>query len=372
MKILILNPTLYSANSYPVLKVKSIKDCMIYSFCLAFQSLGHTVTLIAAKDYQPEFPENYDFDIIFMKAGLKKIFPIYFPFLTPLPTYLRKKGKSFDLIITSETFAIHSLLSVIFCKKNTLVWQELNEHNRMFYKIPSKLWYNTIGRLFFKNTLIIPRSEPAYYFIRQFCNTVSPTPVDHGINLKKFVIQNKKEKQFIVVAQLIKRKNIDYIIRQFSTFIQKYPQENYRLIIAGRGTEEEHLKALVSQLKMESAIHFVGFLNHSELNRYISQSIATLIATTNDLNMVSIPESIVSGTPILSNTIPALCSYIVRNCLGICKENWGIEELELMVKEQQKFFENCIQKRDDLSSENSAKRIIEAYQKFNDKSSNKR
>ena len=366
MKILILNPILYTTESYPIPKVKSIKDCMIYSLGLAFWSLGHTVTLIAAKDYQPELHEDYDFNIIFMKKEFKNLLPATFPVLPQLPAYLKKEGKSFDLIISSEVLAFHSLVSVIFCKKNTLVWQELNIHNRIFHKIPSKVWYNTIGRLFFRNTFIIPRSESAYHFIRQFCHTVSPIPVDHGVNLKKFVFHEKKEKQFIVAAQLIKRKNIDYIVWQFSAFVQKYPQEKYKLIIAGRGPEEEYLKFLVKELNIESAVHFMGFLTHEELNKQISQSIAFLIATEKDLNMVSIPESIVSGTPILSNTIPALSSFIVKNGLGICKDHWGIKELEIMIEDQQKFIINCIQKRDDLSSENSAKKMIDAYLQFND------
>jgi len=365
MNILLINPILYSSENYVIPKVVSIKDCMIYSLALAFKSLGHTVTIIAAEDYRPVKHEEYDLDILFMKTGLKKIFyPSIFPYLIHLSEYLKKKGKSFDFIITGEVFAFHSLLSAIFCKKNTVVWHELNAHNRMFHKIPSKFWYNIIGRLFFRNVLIIPRSGPAYHFIRQFCNTVSSIPVDHGVNLKKFIFSKKKEKQFIVVAQLIKRKNIDYVIRQFSGFIQKYSQENYRLIIAGKGPEEEYLKALVKELNIEPVVHFTGFLNHYELNKQIAQSIATLIATTKDLNMVSIPESIVSGTPILSNTVPALSSYIVENGLGICKDNWGIEELEQMVKRLPEFSGNCIQKRVELSSENSAKKMLDLFEEF--------
>ena len=365
MKILVINPMLYTAESYPVRKVKSIKDCMIYSLCRAFQSLGHEVTLIAADDYQPEPIEKFEFNILFMKARLKRIFPISFPFLTQLPFYLMKEGKTFDLIVTGEVFSINSLFSVIFCKKNTVVWHELNKHNRMFYKIPSKIWYNTIGRIFFKNILIIPRSESAHHFIRQFCHNVSPVPVDHGVNLEKFTYSEKKNKQFIVVTQLIKRKNIENIIRQFSLFIQKYPNENYHLLIAGRGPEEEYLKTLVKELNIEFAVCFMGFLSHDELNKHISQSIASLIATTKDLNMVSIPESIVSGTPVLSNTVPALSSYIVKNYLGICKDDWGVEEMELMIEKQQEFIINCLQKRDDLSSKSSAKKIIEIYKNEN-------
>jgi 1,2-diacylglycerol 3-alpha-glucosyltransferase len=336
---------------------------MIYSFGLAFQSLGHTVTLVAADDYQPETVEQYDFNIIFMQTGLKKLFhPSIFPFLPHLPSFLRKEGKQFDLIISSEVFTTASLFSVLFCNKNTLIWQELNVHNRMFHQIPSKLWYNIIGKLFFRNTLIIPRSESAGNFISRFCNNVSPIPVDHGVNLKKYIFSDKKENQFIVAAQLIKRKNVDYIIHQFAGFVETHPHKNYQLAIAGRGTEEENLKKLVQKLSLENSVHFLGFLNHRELNEQIARSIAFLIATKKDLNMVSIPESIVSGTPILSNTVPALSLYIIKNRLGICKDNWGINELESMITNQEEFVRNCISKRTDLSSEYAALKMIGLFQ----------
>ena len=53
MKILILNPILYTADNNTIPKVKSIKDTMIYNMCLGFKALRYDVTLAAAADYRP-------------------------------------------------------------------------------------------------------------------------------------------------------------------------------------------------------------------------------------------------------------------------------------------------------------------------------
>lgn len=95
--------------------------------------------------------------------------------------------------------------------------------------------------------------------------------------------------------------------------------EDIKLLIAGRGEEEANLKKLVTKLKLTKSVRFLGFLPHQTLNKYIRESLCFLINTRKDLNMVSIPEAIVSGTPILTNTQPASAGYIQANKLGIAR-----------------------------------------------------
>ena len=45
-RILVINPILYTAETNRIPKVKSIRDTMIYTFCLGFLKLGHQVTLL--------------------------------------------------------------------------------------------------------------------------------------------------------------------------------------------------------------------------------------------------------------------------------------------------------------------------------------
>ena len=72
MRILILNPILYTAESNAIPTVSSIKDTMIYNLCLGFKQLGHDITLAAAMEYQPCKKEEYDFKILFFKSDLNR------------------------------------------------------------------------------------------------------------------------------------------------------------------------------------------------------------------------------------------------------------------------------------------------------------
>ena len=109
MKILIVNPLLYSGNNNDIPKVDTIKDTMIYSMCLAFKSLGHQVTLVAMECYKPVKDEVYDFEVLFVKTNFDKFLNAALPLSFSLGKYIRRNANNFDLIITSEVFAFHSL-----------------------------------------------------------------------------------------------------------------------------------------------------------------------------------------------------------------------------------------------------------------------
>ena len=90
MKVLILNPILFTADNNVIPQVKSIKDTMIYNMCLGFKRLGHDVTLAAAEEYAPAEKEAYDFEILFFKSKCKKLFPpAMLPFSPELWPYMK-------------------------------------------------------------------------------------------------------------------------------------------------------------------------------------------------------------------------------------------------------------------------------------------
>lgn len=176
-------------------------------------------------------------------------------------------------------------------------------------------------------------------------------------------IPKKKERQIISSSQLILRKNIDGIIRIFQQFHEMEAYKDIKLLIAGRGEEEANLKKLVSELKLSESVRFLGFLPQQTLNKYIRESLCFLINTRKDLNMVSIPESIVSGTPILTNTQPASAGYIQANALGIAKNQWGVDELKEIIDNNSFYVKNCIGYRDNLTNVHSAQLLTDIYKK---------
>lgn len=364
MKVLILNSILYTSETDVIPHVRSIKDTMIYGVCLGFLHLGHNVTLATLEDYRPIGEEQYEFPVIFFKSNFKKVCkPSVFPYSLDMNRYLKEHGNSFDLVISSEVFQFQSLYAARACPHKTIIWQELTAHQNKFHKIPSKLWYNIVARLFMRNVrCVVPRSKKAYTFVRQYMPNVSATIIDHGINIDTFKYSTEKKRMIISSSQLIFRKNVDGIIRKFARFHMQKGYEDIRLIIAGRGEEESKLKDLTAELGLQDYVDFVGFLPHTKLNEYIRHSYALLVNTRKDLNMVSIPEAIVSGTPILTNLQPASADYIAVNSLGIAKDDWDEKDMKAIVDDNMRFVKRCIAYREKLTNVYSARSFIEKIQ----------
>lgn len=362
MKILVLNPILFTSTDGSLPKVETIKDTMMYGMCLGFKSLGHEITLVSYDEYRPVSKETYDFEVLFLKSNGSKFLPNALPLSLELKRYLKAHYHEYDMVLSSEVFAFHSLFAARICPDKTVIWQELTEHQNKFHQLPSKFWHHVVARSFMQKVkVVVPRSTKAYEFIHQYMPMTTLKVVDHGINVEKFQYSKVKKRQIISSSQLIHRKNVDGIIRIFSDFHKQKGYEDIKLLIAGRGEEEDNLKALVSELGLNGCVEFLGFLSQAKLNEYIRESLCFLVNTRKDLNMVSIPESIVSGTPILTNLQPASAGYIAEEHLGIAKDDWGVEELKEMIGNSSAYLENCIQYREKLTSTHSAKMLVEIF-----------
>lgn len=364
MKILIINPILYTADNNTIPKVMSIKDTMIYNMCLGFKSLGHDVTLVAAADYKPVEFEEYEFEVKWLKTECHKLCPpSVLPYSKELSTFLKENSARFDMIVTSEVFSLWSFATACICPNKTIIWQELTEHQNKFHQLPSKFWHHVVAKFFMQKVkVVVPRSTKAYDFIHQFMPMTTKEVVDHGINVDKFLYSTIKKRQIISSSQLIYRKNVDGIIHIFADFHQQKGYEDIKLLIAGRGEEEMRLKELVSMLDLNDSVEFLGFLPQAKLNEYIRESLCFLVNTRKDLNMVSIPESIVSGTPILTNLQPASAGYIAKEQLGIAKDQWGVDELKQMIDNDSLFVDNCIKYRDKLTSKHSSRMLVDIFE----------
>jgi 1,2-diacylglycerol 3-alpha-glucosyltransferase len=359
MKILISNLILYTSESREVASVTSIKDTMIYDLCLGFKALGHEVVLAACDEFKPVSDEEYPFEIKWMPAKLKKVFPVHALPFCPQLGQIAKEG-SFDLIITSDVFSLASLQLVTSAGKNLIVWQELAKHNRIFGGLASRIWYGIIARLFFRKVLIVPRSVEAKEFISHYCPRVCDTIVDHGVNLDKFAARTDKESSFAVSSQLIARKHIEKIIDAFDGYLKKYSPDSV-LYIMGEGDERDRLEKQTRELGIQSSVIFTGKLAHDTLKDYLQKSAAMLVYTEKDNNMVSIVESIACATPVITTGVPYNASYIRSEKLGIVSDSWGADELNEIATNKE-YINNCMKYREQLSTRHKARIFIDLNQ----------
>ncbi len=358
-KVLVINPILYTAENNQIPRVDSIKDTMIYGMCLGFVRAGHEVVLIAAEDYRPRTDEDYPFPILwFHTVGHRLFQPRCFPYMPDLRRYL-KEHTEYDMIVSSEVFASWSYTAARVCPAKTLIWHELAAHNNMLHQIPSRVWYQLVARMMMRRVKVVPRSEAAASFIRQFMPRVTEHTIDHGVDLDKFPLPEGADtaQQFVVVSQLIARKQIERTIEAFGAFVGRGNTE-YRLWIIGKGEEEERLRGLVRHLDLEQNVTFAGRMSHAQLIPLVARAKALLVSTRKDNNMVSIVESIALGTPVVTTSVPYNAAYIRREELGIVEDDWGPDALERVVAYHDRYAANCMQYREQLSNVACAERFF--------------
>ena len=133
------------------------------------------------------------------------------PFMPETYRYVKQHRTEYDLIITSEVFSLNSLMAYRAAPDKTIIWHELAKHNAIMKKIPSKIWYGVIARLFMRNAKVVARSVEARNFVKKYCVNTDVNVIDHGVNLDKFKASTEKDKDvykrqeyykdFVVTAQ---------------------------------------------------------------------------------------------------------------------------------------------------------------------------
>lgn len=85
---------------------------------------------------------------------------------------------------------------------------------------------------------------------------------------------------FITVANMIKRKNIDLVIKAFNKLVQI--DKNIRLIIIGDGIEKNNLEELALELNLDNNVLFLGQLTRDEVFMELSKNDVFILPSINE------------------------------------------------------------------------------------------
>lgn len=362
MNVLIVNPILHTNEKGVINRRPTNRHTMAYGLARGFLAAGHAPTLVACEDYRPLQPEENEFEVVYFPARQPKLFkPSVLPSLKGFKSWLKSNHQNYDLIVCSELFQLTTLNVARVCSDKMIVWQELNDYQRLMHRIPARLWYKVIVPLRMKNVRVAGRSEAARDFVSRFAVRTSHMVIDHGVDGDIFVPAEGVELSFAVVSQLIPRKRIDYIIDRFAEFVALDGNADYRLKIIGDGTETEALKEQCRRLGIFDSVDFLGFKYSWEWVPLVNRSVALLMATRQDLNTVTIPESLASGLPVLTNEVPLLGQWLNDEGLGIRKAGWGVAEMQQMVACRDEMHRQCLSHRQNLTNVACANKLIAAF-----------
>jgi len=120
---------------------------------------------------------------------------------------------------------------------------------------------------------------------------------------------------FISAGMLISLKGLHHLIRAFAGVVEKYPEA--RMIIAGKGKEEENLRQLARNCGLSDRVAFVGHLEQTVLAALIKNAIAFVLPSlTEGLGRVAI-EAQLLGKPVIASRVGGIPEIISDGITGI-------------------------------------------------------
>ena len=207
------------------------------------------------------------------------------------------KQQGLDVVVGMGIFDNFCVCIASFFSKAKMIISERNdpEHDRLSWKskLLRTLLYPTVDAYVFQT-----EGAKSFYNKRiQKHGVVIHNPVRDDLPLRS--INPKKE--IVAFGRLEKQKNCGMLIKAFSKVHLQYPE--YRLRIYGQGSEEEHLKQIVANLKLQSVVLFEGF--NLSVHDSIKDSDIFVLSSNYEGMPNSLMEAMAMGFPVVSTDCPS-------------------------------------------------------------------
>lgn len=106
------------------------------------------------------------------------------------------------------------------------------------------------------------------------------------------------ERDFLIVARLVAKKNIGFAIRAYAQYRMMAPHPR-RLRIIGYGAGEDELRRLVAELGLEDAVLFESARDSDEVARMMCRSLALILPSIEEQFGFVVIEALAQGLPVL-------------------------------------------------------------------------
>jgi glycosyltransferase involved in cell wall biosynthesis len=167
--------------------------------------------------------------------------------------------------------------------------------------------------------------------------TKTPQVIPNGVDIQKFAKRITAEERtnireslgyapsdvVIVTASRLTLKNAtDDLIKSLSTL-----PENYHVLIAGVGEDEEMLRTLVKERKLESRVKFLGKKSHDELPALLQASDIFCRPSLSEGLGNSFLEAMAAGVPIIGTLVGGIPDFLIDGETGVACESRNPESI---------------------------------------------
>jgi glycosyltransferase involved in cell wall biosynthesis len=279
--------------------------------------LGHHVTLFAGNDGKQKRHETIDGVKIIRRGGF---FLVYV--WAALYYVLRLRGK-YDVIVDCENGI--PFFTPIFVRKPVFCLMHHVHQDVFFHSLPRPLaWFasfleKTIMPLVYRKVKFITVSQSSKEEMEEHEIGQAGIFVVHpGINQSEFshILYEKTTMPTILYLGRLKAyKSINVLIQAFRIILSERPDA--RLVIAGSGDEEDHLKRLARELRLTAEqIQFVGQVSQIEKVKLLQSSWVLVNPSFMEGWGIVAIEANASGTPVIASNVPGLRDSVQHGRAG--------------------------------------------------------
>lgn len=204
--------------------------------------------------YTIKIPFRYDTKYIHISRGVKKIL-----------------GKLHPVIVVGSEYNPTILQALQYCKKNNvpyISWTDgtlYSERNINLIQKFLRKYVVSHASAYLSSSTKAREAQMAYGAEPEGC-FISFLTVD----IEKYKIQQEGRQQgrILCAGSLIERKGVDLLLKALQRI-----EDDYTLVLAGAGPEEERLRRLVKELGIEKRVFFAGYLTQKELKKSMPKAV---------------------------------------------------------------------------------------------------
>lgn len=274
---------------------------------------GHSIDVYCER--VPGLPENETIDgISFHRRGGR----VGLHLLAPLICLLN--ARRFDLVIDDLAHAFPWFSPLFFRNVVAIVH---HVHDRLLFKeliFPFSLivyFAEKLLPLIYRKCPVIAVSESTKKCLIQMKMPVDNIHVIHnGISdFYKPISEKNSAPLVLYVGRVMKYKNIDRLITIFSSVLSKI--DNVRMVIVGTGPEQDRIRGLVRELKLEKYINIQGFVPLREKIYLMSKGWVLIQASEREGWSLTCIEAAACGTPCVAYNVHGLRDSIKNGVTGL-------------------------------------------------------
>ena len=330
-----------------------VVTCLL-NFRKGLEKRGHEV-FILTPGTKKQKQENKDKHVYYFTSAVFKPYPDYRIALFPFKS-ARKLIKEMDVDLVHSHGIATTGLAAIDCARNlnipliasfhTMVpsathyltsrqnmqkflesfsWKYLRWYYNFFGKIlvPSEFTKDILHKEGINNTIVMPSGINYRFYSKGDGDWIRKR---YRLGKKKIVLH---------VGRVVKEKNLELLINEAQSIINKKP--NVVFIIVGKGPAEEHYKNLVTMKGLEEHFIFTGFVPKKELPDYYATADAFAFPSYFDTQGLVALEAMAAGLPVVAPMHSGSCDFVEDGVSGyLFKEEVDFREKLLLALENGK------------------------------------